>query len=211
VRGGGHIDWAALRRTLAEGERKLAAALVLDDARRLALLRKRADHLAGRQRAAATSSALEPALIFLLGQERYALALSALCQVVPLDHLVPVAGAPPNILGVMSLRGEVGTVWSLAGLLGLAPAEPVGRGHVLILKASADVGLRVDEVEGTRDLDLGAVIRTEAAAGPLSGQFCRGLIADGTYLLDDEALRRVIVSGQPDLASGEGRSPGGVA
>jgi purine-binding chemotaxis protein CheW len=211
VRGTGHVDWAALRRSLAEGERKLAAALVLDDDRRLALLRKRAAHLAARKSGASAASTLEPALVFQLGQERHALALSALCQVVPLENLVPVAGAPANVLGVMSLRGDVGTVWSLAGLLDLPPVEASARGNVLILKASADVGLRVDEVEGTRDLDLASVIRTEAAGGPLSGRFCRGLTPDGIYLLDGEALRQVILSGQPDLAGGEARGPGGAA
>jgi chemotaxis signal transduction protein len=199
---GGHIDWAALKRALAEAERKLASALVFDDTRRLALLRKRADHLAARRSAAAAAS-VESVLTFLLGDGCYAIALTALCQVVTLDKLMPVAGAPPKILGVMSLRGDIGTVWSLAGVLDLPPEEASGRGHVLVLKASPELGLRVDYVEGTRDIDVKALVPGGPVGGPLALRFCQGLTQDGIYVLDAEALRLTILSGLTGLSAQE--------
>ncbi len=189
----GKIDWTALKHTLAEGERKLAAALVFDEARRQALLRQRATYLAAHQAVHPTVSASHSFLVFLLGQESYALGLGALGQILPLDHLVPVPGAPATILGVMSLRGEVGTVWSLARLLNLPPAPPVAGGHVLVLKGNGEQGLAVDYVEGTREIDAGALApASEGALLPL--RFLRGLTREGVHVLDAETLRGAMSS-----------------
>jgi purine-binding chemotaxis protein CheW len=173
-----------------------------DKTRRLERLRQRAAALAAR-RSAAPQRPLEAFLAFRLGQERYAISLGAISQVAPLDHLVPVSGAPPQILGIMTLRGEVGTVWSLARVLGLPPAESAPGGHVLVLKASSEVGLRVDEVDGTRDLDASALLGAGGGEVTLPLRLLRGLTADGTHVLDAEAVRLEILANVARLTTRE--------
>jgi purine-binding chemotaxis protein CheW len=174
---GGHLDWEAVRGRLADAERRLAATLAYDEARTEALWRRRAQTLAARP---TTAAPIEPATVmtFLLGRERYALPVGALGQVVPAAGVVPVPGAPPAVLGVANLRGEVGTVWDLARLLGLPAGEG---GHILVLARNPQIGLRADHVEGTEEIDLGAL--AAAAAPPV-----RGSTPALLHVLDPEAL-----------------------
>lgn len=178
------IDWVAVKGQLARAEQRLAATMVPDEARTEALLRRRADALATRKSVAGVKVAPRMVLTFLLGPERYALELAALCQVVPLRGLVPVAGADPKVLGVMNLLGEVGTVWDLAALLDLpAAAGPRDGGHVLLLKPGGEVGLRVDHAEEALEIDLATITAPREDDGRL-----RGFTPDRIHLVDVEAL-----------------------
>jgi purine-binding chemotaxis protein CheW len=55
---------------------------------------------------------------FSVGNERYALPLSALRAIVPLKLVTPVPLVPAHILGVLRYEGEIVTALSLAALLG---------------------------------------------------------------------------------------------
>jgi purine-binding chemotaxis protein CheW len=181
-----HIDWAALRRNLDEAQRRLATSFGEDDDRRAALLRKRARRLGASAKVSPAAGSRTTVMTFLLGTERYALELSALSQVFPLRGLVAVAGAPEKVLGVMSLRGEVGTIWDLGRLLGLP--RPAGSlpGHLLVLKQRTGLGLAVDYVEGTREIEDEAVASRDEV--PLALPFLRGFTGERIHLLDAGAL-----------------------
>lgn len=80
---------------------------------------------------------------FWLGQVRYALEIQQLREVLAQAHPVPVPGAPPAVLGVINLRGEIVTLLDLGLWLGQAPA--LADGPVLVLEQQGlSLGLRVD-------------------------------------------------------------------
>jgi hypothetical protein len=58
------------------------------------------------------------ALLLPVGADRYALELTAVREVVRAPAVVPLPGAPPAVLGLMNLRGEVVPVLDTAALLG---------------------------------------------------------------------------------------------
>ena len=58
------------------------------------------------------------ALLLPVGADRYAVELTAVREVVRGPAVVPLPGAPPAVLGVMNLRGEVVPVLDTAALLG---------------------------------------------------------------------------------------------
>ena len=180
----GHIDWAVVRRSLEESERRQAASALDDESRREALLRKRAQRLGARAKLRGVADHSATVMTFLLRQERYALPLTALSQVLPVRGLVPVVGAPEKILGVMSLLGEVGTIWDLARLLGLRGPAGASLGHVLVLKSRIEIGLAVDYVEGTREIEAGPIVDE----GDLGLRFMHGFTAEKIHLLDAQAL-----------------------
>jgi purine-binding chemotaxis protein CheW len=62
------------------------------------------------------------ALLLPLNADLYALELTAVREVVPAPEVTPLPGAPPALLGVFNLRGEVVPLFDTARLLGLASA-----------------------------------------------------------------------------------------
>lgn len=65
------------------------------------------------------------AIVLPLGSVRYGIELTDVREVVPDPLLTPVPGAPPAVLGVANLRGEVVPVLDTAALLGLAPLQRI--------------------------------------------------------------------------------------
>ena len=59
---------------------------------------------------------------FRVGDESFALPVGQVLEVAELGSLAPVPGAPPSVLGVRNLRGQVLPVIDLAGVLGTAHA-----------------------------------------------------------------------------------------
>lgn len=195
----GHIDWKEIKHRLADAEQALASALVFDEKRKDALWRRRADTLAARKQVLLPRKEETQSLMtFLLGKERYGVDLPSLRQVVSLDGLVPVPGAPDKILGVMNLRGEVGSVWDLARLMDIPKEAAASCGHVLVLKADVDVGFLVDHVEGTREIDT-AMILHDAGEGALRMRFLKGLTPERIHVLDTEALLESVLSETEEL------------
>jgi purine-binding chemotaxis protein CheW len=77
------------------------------------------------------------AIVLPIGEDRYGIELTDVREVVPEPRLTPVPGAPPAVLGVVNLRGEVVPVLDTAQLLGL-PA--LGRLAYAVI-AECDAGL----------------------------------------------------------------------
>ena len=89
-----------------------------------------------------------PALVFVLGGERYCLAVAALVEILPFARYSPVPGGPPELLGVTSVRGEIRSVLDLAHLLALPGEHDASRGYIVLVRhAGQEIGLRVDAVE----------------------------------------------------------------
>lgn len=113
------------------------------------VLARRARILAGRQPEKLGLDAASTAVLTIrLNEERFALAVNAVAQVIPLGKLTSVPGAPPELVGVTAIKGEVLAVFDLARVLGLAGRDEPPAGYVLILKhADARVGLLVSGVD----------------------------------------------------------------
>lgn len=97
-----------------------------------------------------------------LGGRSFAVDVADAREVVTVDDTTPVPGAPPTVIGVMSLRGGVLPVVEAGPLLGL-PARPgTGGGQALVL-ADGDrrAAVRIERVVGLTPLDD---VRPPAAA-----------------------------------------------
>ena len=95
--------------------------------------------------------------------ERYAFPVHAVREVARALEVTPVPGAPPAVLGVHNLRGEVVPVLELAPLLGLAGADA---DCVIVAEdGGRRAGLTVDELLDVRQLPS----ELEIAEAPLAG------------------------------------------
>ncbi len=96
----------------------------------------------------AESVVLQDLLTFRLGGERYALPVERVREIVRLRPITPVPRVPREIMGVISLRGEIVQVMDLSLRLGGAPSEPKRTSRIIVLRGGEDeaAGLLVDTV-----------------------------------------------------------------
>lgn len=77
----------------------------------------------------------------------YGLPASSVEAIVPVDKITYVPGAPPWILGVVNVRGEIESVLDLRAVLGLGRAEVTPESRLLIAhEGDLRSGLLVDQV-----------------------------------------------------------------
>jgi chemotaxis signal transduction protein len=116
--------------------------------------------------------------------EQYALAVEHVAEVVELGTVTPVSGAPPSVLGLCNLRGEIVSVVDLASVLGLKRDEDPtrllvatdsGRRAGLAIAAVIDVG-RLPQA--SPEHGLGCVGATVVVDGALLGVLDVGALLD---------------------------------
>ena len=184
----GSIAWEEVRTRLRADEESLRRTLSETPERIQAVFRQRALQLAKEHASKKTPVKGIPALIFRLGQERCAIALQHLAEVLPFQRCVPVPGAPPQFLGVINLRGELRPVIDLARVLlpvssGVPSADP---GLVLVLRRPA--ALKVDQVEDLRE------IGSEELTHAVPGHYIQALASGTLGLLDVETMLSAVFS-----------------
>ena len=124
-----------------------------------------------------------------IANERYALSLDTLSEVMQLARWTPVPGQPQYLLGVTNLRGEIRPVLDLHSLLGLTPPAPEARTWVIFLKAGGvEVGIRVDALDRVVRLDPAGLTRPHEAGNGLPQRFISGIAPDALILLDTAQL-----------------------
>lgn len=97
-------------------------------------------------------------VVFRVSQERYALPLSAVREVVVPGVMSRVPRAPAAVRGIMNLRGRVVTVVDLGTLLAVAPLPAEAQGTplgkvVLLDRGRRDLGILVGEVDAIVAID----------------------------------------------------------
>jgi chemotaxis signal transduction protein len=116
-------------------------------------------------------------LAFPLGAESYALPLEQVREIVPAPELTPLPTAPPFVIGLLNLRGDVLPVLDAALLLGSPfPADPR---YVMVVSVPAGaVGLAAD--------GLPRIVRLEPAAD--GQQDVRTVAGEPVVVVDAGAL-----------------------
>jgi len=142
--------------------------------------------LATAERIAAEIAAEPPELqrwmCFQLDGRGYAVNVLQLREVLPEVRVEPVPGAPPEVQGVLNLRGEILTLLDLLGWLGHAPSPRSG--PVLIVEQGGQsLALRVDAIGALLKRMPDDLLAPEPVAEPrLAALLCGHAQADGQPL-----------------------------
>jgi chemotaxis signal transduction protein len=84
-------------------------------------------------------------LLFHLGPRSLSLPLDQVSEVLRSRAITPLPGSPPEVLGLVGLRGALVPVYRLADLIGIAsPAEAAGPLWILIVPQPQLVGLALE-------------------------------------------------------------------
>jgi purine-binding chemotaxis protein CheW len=99
------------------------------------------------------------------GGEHYALPIQQVLEATDVGDVTPVPGAPPEVLGVFNLRGQVLPVIDLRALLGLAEAASPER-IVVAEQGDRRAGLAVEAIIAVDELpDASEAATSEFVAG----------------------------------------------
>jgi len=145
------LDWAGARTRLERIQNSLDQAETPSTEDLLRVYQERARRLAGVADDLDTQPESELLVVFRLGQERYAVPVSEVTEVVREPKLAPVPASPPSVAGVAQVRGEIRPVYNLQHQLGIAQAPAAGAGQMILIRtAGQQFGIRVDAVEEIR-------------------------------------------------------------
>jgi purine-binding chemotaxis protein CheW len=183
------IDWSEVKSRLKESQQALEKVLTASPERAEAVFRQRAAQLAGRRVRAEGPTAALRLLVFVLRGERYGLDFGDVVELLPFANCTPVPGAPPQLVGVTNVRGEIRSVVDLGRLLDLPENDQRGAGYILLVRHQGrEVGLRVDGIDKLQSVlpEELAVPADETAEASL--RYLRGLAPDKLRVLRTEAL-----------------------
>jgi purine-binding chemotaxis protein CheW len=165
-------------------------------ARQDAIFAQRAEALARIPDQETSRDACE-AVVFRLGDERYAFSSEQVLEVRALSHLTRLPSAPAFVAGLVNVRGRIVPVLDLRPLFGLSSPPGTARSIVLVSSARGSIGvLATDQPEVLRLPNLGLTRLPAGTPTGLDPIYVRGVTPDMVVVLDAEPLladQRVIV------------------
>ncbi|HEY5313670.1 MAG TPA: chemotaxis protein CheW [Pirellulales bacterium] len=184
------IDWDQVKSRLRESQAWAEATRSEVETAELAnIYRERARLLATRSTAGSAPDGW-PALVFTVGGERLSIATRLLVEVLPYDRCSPIAGARPELLGAINVRGHICSVLDLARMLELPADGDRPPGYIVLLRGAAvEVGLRVDGVQQIATIVRGELDCLGGELAAWSSQYLLGRTPSGIGVLNVEAVR----------------------
>lgn len=182
------IDWTAVQARMAAAQRALDIELGASPEHVEAILLERTRSLATTGATAQRATASDRALVVRLAGEAHGLWLDRLAGVAPFTACVAAPRGPASLLGLMTVRGDIWTVFDLACLLG-GDSPRSATGHVVLLRhASRRIGFRVERTDDIRLLARAGVRRLPSESASPAAGLIEGLGPDGLILIDIDAL-----------------------
>lgn len=175
------IDWQAARSTV-ERTRDRVGRKVASAEYREQIFRQRAEILARPLAAPADKGRQHELLVFRVAAGRFALPLFLVTEVIAGLPIAAVPGAPPNVAGVIQVRGEIRPVFHLDQQSEAVSAEPQDT-VLLVRHRNREVGLRVGRVE-----DIRRVSQDDLREGPEDNPRVTQMTADLVQILDLDIL-----------------------
>jgi purine-binding chemotaxis protein CheW len=149
---------------------------------------------------------------FMLAGGSYCVPVDQVVQILRNENILRIPKAPPFVVGVVNLRGEVLPVVDLHMRLGVQAKEGVRRRRIVIVQLGKRAyGMLVDEVREIVDLEEGAVTAEAATLFGTRAEFVSAVArrGDSMYLILD--LPKLFSAGGAAAAAGSSPAPGSEA
>lgn len=86
-------------------------------------------------------------LTFQVGKEEYGIEIFKVREIIGMLPITPVPGSPPEMIGVINLRGKVIPVISVRTRFGMPPTDPHPHNVIIVVEnRQGEIGLAVDRV-----------------------------------------------------------------
>lgn len=130
---------------------------------------------------------------FKLAQESYGVNVTQVLEVLRMTEIAPVPGAPPFVIGIINLRGNVITVVDTRTLFGLPKAEQTTNTRIIVIELMDQViGMLVDSVAEVIYLRQSEIERAPNVGTDESTKFIQGVSYHNEELIVLLDLNRMI-------------------
>lgn len=168
----------------------------------LAILERRARELARQNIDTGAYEDHVSVLTFLLAGELYAVPVALVREVRPLKQLTRVPFAPPFVIGVINLRGNILSLIDIRKFLGTAGQELTDLHTTIVVEAAGlEVGILARRVHEVTLLSLTSLTPPPATVNSATLEFIEGVAENGIILLN---LERIL--GDPRMIVNEGNN-----
>jgi len=199
------FDWAAIRERLKAAEAALQAKMAPGPRERQRILRARAKLLAREADRGETSIASVEVVEFMLAHERCAIESRYIREIQPLRDLTPLPCAPPFVLGLISVRGQILSVIDVKKFLDLRQNGLSDLNKVIVVRTDRmEVGIVADDILGVRSISLADIQPSLPTLMDIQVEFLRGVTKDSVAVLDIEKLlstSRIVMDGDAPKVS----------
>jgi purine-binding chemotaxis protein CheW len=121
---------------------------------------------------------------FRLANETYGINVMQVQEVLRFSDIAPVPGAPPYVLGIINLRGNVVTVIDTCQRFGLPPIDITDNTRIVIIETNQQViGILVDAVAEVVYLKRSEIETTPNVGNDESAKFIQGVSHRDNQLL----------------------------
>lgn len=121
---------------------------------------------------------------FRLEDEVYGINVMMVQEVLRVSEIAPVPGAPPYVLGIINLRGNVVTVIDTRGRFGLMPGEIDDSSRIVIIESEKQVvGILVDSVAEVVELRNSQIDSAPNVGNEESSRYIQGVATRDNDLL----------------------------
>jgi purine-binding chemotaxis protein CheW len=153
------------------------------------ILRLRADVLRGNKGENTAYGESHMVVAFLLAPERYAIESVYVSEVLTLDKLTVIPGAPSFITGVINLRGKIISIVNLKMLFNLKISGITQLNKIIVLKwERTEFGIVTDEIEGTFQMCLNSLSVPPSTVNCIEAEYIKGITPDGIIMLNAEHI-----------------------
>lgn len=136
---------------------------------------------------------------FRLENETYGINVMHVQEVLRISEIAPVPGAPPYVLGIINLRGNVVTVIDTRSRFGLPPGDIDDNSRVVIIEAEKQVvGILVDSVAEVVELRGSEIDAAPNVGNEDSSKYIQGVATRENDLLIVVDLNKLLCEDEWD-------------
>ena len=132
---------------------------------------------------------------FRLQDERYGINVMQVQEVLRVSEIAPVPGAPPYVLGIINLRGNVVTVIDTRSRFGLMSTDIDGASRIIVIESEQQVvGILVDSVAEVVEVRLSEIDTAPNVGNDESSRYIQGVVTRKDDLLIVVDLNKLLTN-----------------
>jgi purine-binding chemotaxis protein CheW len=181
----GPVDWDRIRARIGRaGETRTLSREAKD-----AILAERARTMA-RASGAIAENAIDLRLAtFMLAHEHYGIEARLVVEIGRLSDFTPLPSAPPELVGITNLRGQILPIFDLRALLGLSRRALDDLSRLVVLgDAQAEFGILADSTRELVTIAASELLSPPSSVSESARRYMRGVTKDALVVLDAAVL-----------------------
>jgi len=134
---------------------------------------------------------------FLLAYETYAIETAYIREIYPLKELTPLPCAPPFVLGIINVRGQILSVIDLKKFFGLPEKGLSDLNKVIILhRDEMEFGILADKILGVRYIPISEIQPSLPTLSEIQAEYLKGVTKERVVVLETARIlsdKKIIV------------------